>query len=112
MNKTSVGKLDTRLQILREYQVDDGHNGKQSQFREVCQAWSHTFIGSGTENYKFGRVFAQDSYVFVIRSRADIEIKPNDIAVYNGSRMNIRHINKIDERELYIAIEAEKGVGI
>jgi len=110
--KNRVGKLDNRIQILREYQVDDGHNGKQSQFREVCQAWAYTFIGSGKESYNFGRVFAENSYVFVIRSRSDIAIKENDIVVFNDERMNIRHANKVSGRELYMTIEAEQGVGV
>ena len=107
-----VGKLDNRIQILREYQVDDGHNGKQSQYREVCQAWAYTFIGSGKENYNFRRVFAENSYVFVIRSRSDVVIKSDDIVVFNGERMNIRHVNRVDVRELYMTIEAEQGVGV
>ena len=110
--KNRVGKLDSRIQVLREFQVDDGHNGKQSQYREVCQAWAYTFIGSGKENYNFGRVFAENSYVFVIRSRSDIVIKANDIVVFNTERMNIRHVDKVDGRNLYMTIEAEQGVGV
>lgn len=112
IHKNMVGKMDKRISIKREVQVDDGHNGVTSTFVEVCKAWAFIFIGSGTENYKFGRVFEKDSYVFVIRSRSDLTIETDDIVEFNGERMNIRHAPKIDGRELYMLIEAEKGVGV
>ena len=112
IHKNQVGKLDKRIAIVREVQTDDGHNGKTSVYNRVCDAWAEIFIASGTENYKFGRVFAKDNYVFVIRSRKDITIAADDIVEFDGHRMNIRHITKIDGRELYMAIEAEKGVGV
>ena len=110
--KNQVGKMDKRISILREVQTDDGHNGFVSTYPKVCDAWAEIFIASGTENYKFGRVFEKDNYVFVIRSRSDVTIATDDIVDYCNERMNIRHVTKIDGRELYLAIEAEKGVGI
>jgi head-tail adaptor len=112
IHKNMVGKMDKRISILREYQADDGHNGKVSTFTGICDLWSYIFIGSGTENYKFGRVFGKDNYVFVVRNVKDFEIRLNDVVDYCGERMNITHITKIDGRDLYMAIEAEKGVGV
>lgn len=107
-----VGKLDKRISLVKEYQVDDGNNGVCSTFREYGKAWAHMFTGTGTENFKFQRVFASGARVFVIRNRTDIDISENDIIEYGGDRFNIRHITKISDREMYIALEADKGNGV
>ena len=112
IHKNMVGKLDNRVVFLTEFQVDDGSGGKCSTFREFAQAWSFVFIASGTENFKFNRVFALDNYVFVIRNRSDVTITTSDVIEYDGERMNIVHVTKTDNRDLYIAIEATKGGGI
>ena len=112
INKNMVGTLDKRISILKEVQIDDGHNGVTSTFPKVCDAWANIFHGSGSENYKFGRVFQKDSYVFIIRSRPDLTILTNYIVEFDGERMNITWVSKIDGRELYMAIEATKGAGV
>jgi len=112
MHKNMAGKLDKRISILREYQADDGHNGKISNFRNLADAWAQAYISSGSEDYRFNRVFSKDNYVFVIRSRSDLEITTKDVIEYDGVRMNIKSTTKIDGRELYMALEAEKGAGV
>lgn len=110
--RNMVGKLDKRISFVRELQVDDGNHGVVSTFREYGKAWANMFTGTGTENFKFQRVFAAGARVFVIRNRSDIEIKESDVVEYAGERLNIRHITRISGREMYIAIETEVGNGV
>lgn len=111
-HRNMVGKLDKQISLVKEHQVDDGNNGKCSTFREYATARAHVFTGTGTENFKFQRVFAAGAFVFVVRNRSDLDIKENDVIDYNGDRFNIRHIARVSDREMYIALETELGDGV
>lgn len=111
-NKNMIGKLDKQISLVREYQADDGNHGVCSTFREYATPRAYVFTGTGTENFKFQRVFAAGAFVFVIRNRADLDIKENDVIEYNGEKYNISHIARVSDREMYIAIETHLGNGI
>lgn len=110
--KNTVNRLDKRISLVKEWQVDDGNNGVEVTRREYAQSWAHVFTGTGTENFKFGRVFAEGSFVFVIRNRSDVEISEKDIVEYDGKHYNIRHVARVSGREMYITLETELGNGI
>lgn len=109
--KNTVNKLDQRVSLVKEYQVDDGHNGVIPTRREYAQAWAYVFTGSGSENFRFNRVFAENSTVFVIRNRSDITVVQSDLVEFSGDYYNITHISKVSNREMYIAIETTLGAG-
>ena len=112
LNKTMVGRLNKRIEIKRERQIDDGFGGKCSSFATVCGCWASVFNGSGSENFIFKAVFGLNNYVFVVRNRADVTLLTSDIVVFNGVQMNIKHINRVDNMDLYLTIECEQGLGV
>ena len=112
LNKTMVGRLNKRIAIKRERQIDDGSGGKISSFATLSEAWASVFNGSGSENYTFKAVFGLNNYVFVVRNRADIAILTSDIVEFNGVQMNIKHVNRVDNMDLYLTIECEQGLGV
>lgn len=111
-HRNMIGKLDKQISLVKEYQADDGNNGVCSTFREYATARAHVFTGTGAENFRFQRVFAEGAFVFVIRNRSDLDIKEKDIIEYSGDRYNIRHIARVSDREMYIALETDLGNGI
>lgn len=103
------GELDKLINILREVRVDDGLGGETVTTEVVVEdLWAHARPRSAKETEGFDRLNASAVYLFVIRYRDDI--LPTDRIEWEGVQYNIRGILTRGGRDLYLELEAERGV--
>ena len=103
------GEMDKRVSIIRESRTDDGMGGSTVSETTVDTVWCHVRPRSGSEQDFADRVNGQALYLFVIRYRSDI--LESDRIRWEGVDYNIRFISDKGPRNLYLEIDAERGVG-
>lgn len=107
------GQLDQRITFKRESRSNDGIGGSVRVWVDVDSVptvWAAVRAKSGRERYDIDRVDAEAGYVFVIRSRSDIDER--NAIDWNGRRFNIRFVRNVGGRPLYMEIDADQGVAI
>lgn len=103
------GELDQLITIEREQLTDDGTGGQDLEWvTVVTDLWAKVRPLSGNEQERYDQVNAMAMATFVIRYRDDL--LPTDRIVWNGEPYNIRYIPPVSGREMYLAINAERGV--
>lgn len=102
------GELDKRVIIRREVETPDGYGGFELTTQDITTVWAKVTRKAGRESFDSDRVQASASCSFVIRYRSDLSEK--DRLVFAGVEYNI--ISGLDQggRDLYLEIEAERGV--
>lgn len=105
-----VGELDQRITIKREQLASDSMGGSEVALVDVGDMWCHVRFKSGRETQDADRLAAETRYIFVIRWRGDL--LANDRIVWSGSSYNIRAINQMGGRKLYLELEADGGVAL
>ena len=103
-----VGELDQLVTVEREQLTPDGYGGNSLEWVALGQIWAHTRPLNGRENVDYDRVNAEARYLFVVRYPVDI--KESDRILWDGEPFNIRVLKKPKTRDLYLQIEAERGV--
>lgn len=103
-----AGELDQRIKIMRGVDTPDGYGGNTVVFTEVNEIWALVRPLSGREVTDYDRVNAESRYLFVVRY--PIDIQDSDRIDWDGEGYNIRFRKKPKGRELYMQIEAERGV--
>lgn len=105
------GKLDQRITFQAATETDDGGGGKDvtwADFASVPTVWADAHPASGRESVQDGAFNASGSWVFHIRNRSDVSER--DRIMWNGEPYNIRRVSRRGGREMYLTIEAERGV--
>jgi len=102
------GELDQRVTITRESLAGDGMGGSVLTTSAVATVWAHVRPKSSRERVHSERLGGESTYLFVLRYRSDI--RESDRLVWGGVSYNIRGINTRGGRELYIELDAERGV--
>lgn len=102
------GELDQYIKIQRESKVSDGYGGSTISWVDYMDLWAHVRPLSGREVTDFNRVNAEARYLFVVRYPSDIQ--DNDRIEWDGEYFNIRVRKQPKGRDLYMQIEAERGV--
>lgn len=104
-----IGELDQLIDIKRKTLASDGMGGQTVTITNVAQnVWCKPRALSGKEVLKYDQMTASSMTAFVMRYRTDV--LPADYLVWNSENYNIRYIAPASERDLYIVIEAERGV--
>lgn len=106
-----IGSLDQRITFQRETRTPDGGGGYSVDWAPLVTdptVWAEVFPGGGGEGERDGAVNATALYVFQIRNRTDLS--ELDRIIWNGEPYNIRRIARRGGREMYLTIEAERGV--
>lgn len=103
------GEMDKRISIIRETRTDDGLGGVTVTESTVDTVWAHARPMNGNEQDIHDRVNGQALYLFVIRYRSDI--LESDSIQWEGVKYNIRFLKSKGPRNLYLEIDAERGVG-
>lgn len=106
--KWRTGELDQRIILQRETLADDGMGGSTVALNTVATVWAKAIPLAGREGMRAARLDAAHSYTFVIRYRADL--RESDRILWEGAAYNIRAIARHGGRELYLEIDAERGV--
>ena len=105
------GKMDQRVTFQAETRTADNMGGAVrtwSNFPSTPTVWARVIPQRGNETVNGERVDAEAMFTFVIRNRTDVS--ENDRMVWRGDYYNIRHIERRGTRELYLYINAERGV--
>ena len=102
------GELDQRIVIERFANVSDGMGGNTVTWSTQFTLWALVRPLSGRENTDFERVQGEASYLFVVRY--PIDILDADRILWEGDYYNIRVRKQPKGRDLYMQIEAERGV--
>ena len=102
------GELDQLITINELTLTPDGIGGSTEGWTLKGQVFAHVRPLSGREVTDFDRVNAEARYLFVVRYPADI--KDCDRIVWDGESFNIRVRKQPKGRDLYMQIEAERGV--
>lgn len=103
-----IGELDQRITIQRETLDDDGMGGQTVALSTVATVWAKVIARAGRERTQAGRLDAENSYTFVIRLRRDV--RESDRILWDGAQHNIRSVVRQGVREMYLELEAERGV--
>jgi len=104
-----AGELDQLITINREVRTSDGMGGDTVSVNAVAtNLFAHVRPRSGKEIGTHDRVEAPAIYLFVIRYRSDL--KEDDQIVWNGQTYNIRAILTRGGRNIFLEINAERGV--
>lgn len=102
------GELDQRIIIERPVMASDGMGGNVATWSTHLTLWALVRPISGNENVDFERVQGEARYLFVVRY--PIDIKDADRILWEGDYYNIRVRKKPKGRDLYMQINAERGV--
>lgn len=102
------GELDQRVKIMRQVLTPDGYGGNAKTWTEIAEVWAKVMPVSGGEVTDYERVNAEARYLFVIRYPQDVI--DSDRLDWDGEGYNIRVRKKPKGRDLYMRIEAERGV--
>lgn len=106
-----IGELDQLIDIKRENLADDGLGGQDVTLTDVVtDLWAKARSLSGKEFERYDQLNATAMVAFVIRNRDDLQ--HNDRIVWNGESYNIRYIPPVSARDMYLVVEAEKGVAL
>lgn len=111
LRRDKIGSLDQRITLQSLTRAPDGMGGSSSAWTNIsgcATVWASARPGSAREALASDRVNAGGLYVFTIRNRDDLN--EADRIVWRGENYNIRAVRRRGGRELYLEIEAERGV--
>ncbi len=106
-----IGPLDQRITFQSRTQSDDGGGGKidvWANFETDPTVWADAIPLYGKEGVEDGAFNASGAWVFKVRNRQDVTER--DRILWNGEAYNIQRIMRRGARELYLTIEAVRGV--
>lgn len=102
------GELDQLITIEEQVNTPDGYGGNTVAWTSKGNIFALVRPLSGREMTEFDRVNAEARYLFVVRYPADII--DSDRIIWEGEEYNIRVRKMPKGRDLYMQIEAERGV--
>jgi len=102
--------LDQLITINRKVQVQQADGSLTTTMQKICDAWAAAYPIRGDERRMGQQNEAQADYRFRIVSRSDLNA--DDVIIWNGREYNIRFIADRGPTEIYMMIEAERGVAV
>lgn len=103
-----AGKLDQRVSLESPTSASDGAGGRVDTWATIGSVWAQVFTRGGQERFSDDRDNATSMHTFRIRYRSDIDERSR--IVWRGAAYNIRTVKRCSGRDLYIDLEAERGV--
>lgn len=106
-----VGPLDQLITLQAGTEVADGGGGKArswANFATNPSVWADPMPLSGGEGQGDGARNASGKYLFRIRNRSDVT--EQDRILWGGEAYNITNVKRRGAREIYLSIEAVRGV--
>ena len=108
MPRFRPGELDQLIAIEEQVLTPNGSGGNSVAWQTKGDIWALVRPLSGKEVTDYERVNAEARYLFVVRYPADIT--DSDRIIWEGTAFNIRVRKAPKGRDLYMQIEAERGV--
>lgn len=112
MAKGRPGRLDQRIEILREVLADDGYGGQTITLETVANVWANVTPQGGREAELADRLNGEGVYIFKIRNRRDLAVEENYRIRWDGRDYNVRFPATEGVRVQYIEITGERGVAM
>jgi SPP1 family predicted phage head-tail adaptor len=108
--KYNAGMLRTVVQFQRLVRTSDGAGGFTQTWQAIPNAPTRAMVQSmsGTERFASARVEATATHKVTIRYFAGLT--EADAVMIRGKRANIRFINNIEERDLWMVLDVQTGV--
>lgn len=106
-----IGPLDQMVTLQALTENPDGGGGKTSTWANFAtnpHVWADPIPLSGGEGQTDGARNATGKYVFHIRNRSDVTER--DRILWAGEPYNITNVKRRGDREIYLSIEAVRGV--
>lgn len=104
----TAGKLRTPVTFERQVSEPDGMGGSTVTWEDLFSTRAYVKPVSGTERYRADRLEAALQYRIYIRYRSDLTTA--DRVVVKGSKLQVRAIVNVEERDRWLEIFAEGGV--
>jgi SPP1 family predicted phage head-tail adaptor len=104
------GALDQRVRLETQSLAADGYGGAALTWSLLAEVWALARPLSGRERAEAATIEAPAMYRFTIRRRADLTEGMR--VVWNGQAFNVRFIADGGPRDLYMTLDAERGVAI
>lgn len=104
------GDLDQRVRLETQATAGDGYGGGALTWTLLAEVWARVRPVSGRERAEAAAIEAPALYRFVIRRRAGLVEGMR--VVWNGQAFNLRFIADGGSRDLYMTLDAERGVPI
>jgi len=105
------GEMDQKITIQRETLTSDGMGGQEVTVTDLLvDEWAAVRPLSGREFERYDAMQATAMVRFTIRFREGI--RHNDRIIWQGTAHNIRYIPPASTREMYLVMEAERGVAL
>ena len=108
---SGAGNIDQRITFQAQVRTPDGAGGSTLGFADVATSptvWAAVYAIRSNETDTEGRLNAAGLYKFTVRNRFDIN--ETHRIIWRDEPYNIRNIKRMGARELYLEIEAERGV--
>ena len=105
------GQLDQQVTFRRRTKTADGGGGfteAWSDFSTDATVWADVHPLYGKEGMADGGVNASGAWLFHVRNRSDVD--EGDQIVWGGEQYNISRVMRRGSREMYLTIEAVRGV--
>ncbi len=104
----TAGMLNRKIELQQLVKTPTATGGFTQSWVSVATLWAKIKNTSGSELLHADQLGATSFSDFTIRYRANI----NELMkiVYRGIDYQIRHINNIEEADLWLIVKAEKGV--
>jgi len=106
-----VGPLDQQVTFQERTRTADGGGGFDetwSDFVTDATVWADVMPLYGKEGLEDGAFNASGAWLFKVRNRSDVTER--DRIMWNGEPYNIARVMRRGARELYLTIEAVRGV--
>lgn len=106
-----IGALDQRITFQSATLISDGQGGNTKTWANVPSipmVWAFIKGLGGKEANADDRVSDTSRFLFTIRNRTDID--ETITILWGGETFNIRHVRRLGDRNMYLEIEAERGV--
>ena len=106
-----MADLDQRITLQSFTTSPDGAGGATETWPDYAPdatPWASVKTRFGRESTVDDQVRASATTTFTVYNRSDVS--ENDRIVWNGETYNIRSVLRMGERELYMQIDAERGV--
>jgi len=110
VGRYEIGELDQRVELQKFTRSPDGQGGFTETWTTEATVWAHVRPQTGREREFADRQTAEAGYLVVIRYRDDVDETWRFKWLNTGRLMNIRYVQQRGGRELYLPIEAERGV--
>ena len=106
--KICTGDLKHPVEVQRNTPVDDEAGGYDESWATIETIYCKIKQKSGNEAFQQQNIRAISTHSFWTRYGSSVV--EEDRLLYRGDFYNVRNVENIDERDMWLKIDAEKGV--